>query len=363
MDRPLRYESTRLALQSVLANGSTGCLVSELEPHGPQVFVMLGQVMAAVSSADGPRGLALLSERGLIKGPRLATMRRRAVELDDLVAEVSGQEMAALRLELLKFNVQTFCRIDGPAWFEPMTQITVAGVLVGPLIDIETLIHETPEQTVGSPAHVEQKESFQPSSPPRVDAPSSPTEPVRPPVSSSTSFSQAEMSFFEDQDRDRMRGDGEFTVQQEHLEVVDLGPSPVSSVSTPGIRFANPDLNSDDLVGKITTCNEVLQHVRQGLTARGFSAVSLLQGLIQESDTELSQRLPGLGLDAMGQLAESSVVQILVKYPGSEHRRRIEFGLLDLMERALDLCSEHLDDEQMDEVLRHVAGFHQRIRQ
>ena len=38
MDRPLRYESTRLALQSVLANGSTGCLVSELEPHGPQVF-------------------------------------------------------------------------------------------------------------------------------------------------------------------------------------------------------------------------------------------------------------------------------------------------------------------------------------
>ena len=94
------------------------------------------------------------------------------------------------------------------------------------------------------------------------------------------------MSFFEDQDRDRMRGDGEFTVQQEHLEVVDLGPSPVSSVSTPGIRFANPDLNSDDLVGKITTCNEVLQHVRQGLTARGFSAVSLLQGLIQESDTD-----------------------------------------------------------------------------
>ena len=295
----------------------------------------------------------------MIKGPRLATMRRRAVELDDLVAEVSGQEMAALRLELLKFNVQTFCRIDGPAWFEPMTQITGAGVLVGPLIDIETLIHETPEQTVGRPAHVEQKESLEPSSPPRVDAPSSPTEPVRPPVSSSTSFSQAEMSFFEDQDRDRCEEMG----VHRPARAFEAGLGTFSCpLLPPGIRFANPDPNRMTWLEN-HHINEVLQHVRQGLTARGLSAVSLLQGLIQESDTELSQRLPGLGLDAMGQLAESSVVQILVKYPGSEHRRRIEFGLLDLMERALDLCSEHLDDEQMDEVLRHVAGFHQRIRQ
>ena len=44
-------------------------------------------------------------------------------------------------------------------------------------------------------------------------------QPVQSRMTSSASFSQAELSF-EDQDRQRMRGDGEFTVQQEHLEVV-----------------------------------------------------------------------------------------------------------------------------------------------
>ena len=58
----------------------------------------------------------------------------------------------------------------------------------------------------------------------------------------------------------------------------------------------------------------------------------------------------------------SSLEQALANRPSSEHRRRIEFGLLDLMERALDLCAEYLDDEGMDEVLNRVSGFHQRIQ-
>ena len=160
-----------------------------------------------------------------------------------------------------------------------------------------------------------------------------------------------------------MRGDGEFTVRQEHLEVVDLGPSVSSPVSSRGIRFANPDLDPDQLTTKIAVCNQVLDHVAQALMAQGIVAKPLLQALMHEPDTELQKRLPGVELDFQGHLTESSVEQALANRPSSEHRRRIEFGLLDLMERALDLCSEYLDDERLDQVLSHVSGFHQRIRQ
>ena len=84
----------------------------------------------------------MLSEQGLIAGPRLDALRQQILELDDLVAEVSGQKMAALRLELLQSNLKAFCRIEGPAWFEPMAHIIGTGVLVGPLVDVEAWINE-----------------------------------------------------------------------------------------------------------------------------------------------------------------------------------------------------------------------------
>ena len=114
---------------------------------------------------------------------------------------------------------------------------------------------------------------------------------------------------------------------------------------------------------KIAICNQVLDHVRQALTVRGIVAMPLIQALILEPDTDLRQRLPGVELDVRGHVMPSSLDQALANRPSSEHRRRIEFGLLDLMERALDLCAEYLDDEGMDEVLNRVSGFHQRIQQ
>ena len=151
-------------------------------------------------------------------------------------------------------------------------------------------------------------------------------------------------------------------VEEDHLEVVDLGPSPARPRTERGIRFASPDFSPDQVEAKIAVCNQVLAIVRQALTSRGLVALPLLQGLLQEVDTELLERLPGLRLDVKAQILPETVFASLGHRPNSEHRRRVEFGLLDLMERALDLCTEHLDEQGMDHLLSRVSGFHQRIR-
>ena len=345
MDEPTRYPSTALGLDDMLASGRTGCLVSESRPRGPRVYTMLGQVMAVVSQADGERGLSRLVEQGRVEQARAGALRRAMAAREDglelLAAEVSGSEMARLRQELLQANLADFCRLPGPAWFEPMTQLFVPGM--------------TPGSELGSAPRRAQTR------------PPSPVEPPTPVRASEPSISESlasTLSAFEDHDRLRSGGGGEFTVDDALLEVVDLGPEPEPVPrAASGIRFAPAEFSAEQLSHKVGVCNQVLQTVLRALEHDGHEGQPLLREVAGESDTEFQSRLRGVRLDARGLLSLDSLHECLAMRPSSEHRRMVEHGLLDLMERALDLCAEQLSEPQMDEVLESVSGFHQRLKQ
>ena len=51
----------------------------------------------------------------------------------------------------------------------------------------------------------------------------------------------------------------------------------------------------------------------------------------------------------------------LRKRPASEHRRLLNRGLQDVIERSLSVASEELNDVQLDAFLEHIVGYQQRL--
>jgi hypothetical protein len=293
--------------------------------------------------------------------------------MDLLASEVSAVELSDLREELLKENLAVFLGLPGPAWFEPMTQLFVSNLQVHH--DTGTLLSQARQlQTVREPPSPRQPEPPSPRQPeppsPRQPEPPSPRqevvfEPVPAPPSERPSSSREvldAMSAFVDHDRDRSGGQGEFTVCSEHLDVVDLGPTANLESGHDGLRFMNPGLAPAQVVEKLQVCNEVLQAVQSALDGAGVRALPKLQLLVDEDETDFVDNLGGMALDIRGQLSLESLQHALSLRAPSEHRRIVEHGLLDLMERALDLAADQLDDEGIDRVLEEVAGFSHRIR-
>ena len=346
MNEPIRYSSSQRAIGDLLTTGRTGCLVSEAKPQGPRVYTLLGQIVAVVAEGDGDRWVELLLQAGRINRNRAHELRRALRmghdSMDLLASEVSSEDFLGTGGELIKENLIAFLRLPGPAWFEPMNQLFVSHLQVhhdtGRLLTeaIQFSQHELPSP---APAH----------EPPPV-------------LEREESRVRSEgLHAFEDHDRNRVEGQGEFTVQPEHLDVVDLGPSQLPSADTPETRFSTPGLDPERVLAKVEVCNQVLRAARDGLKSVGIRALPRIQALIEEPDTDFSECLSPATLDVRGELSVKSIQMALYMRPTREHRRVLEKGLLDLMERVLDLCAEHLDESLLDRLLYEVAGFRQRL--
>ena len=62
-----------------------------------------------------------------------------------------------------------------------------------------------------------------------------------------------------------------------------------------------------------------------------------------------------------GRLSVDTVMKNLRKRPASEHRRLLNRGMQDVIERALSVASEELDDAELETMLEAVAGYQQRL--
>jgi hypothetical protein len=51
----------------------------------------------------------------------------------------------------------------------------------------------------------------------------------------------------------------------------------------------------------------------------------------------------------------------LGKRPHAEHRRLVNRGVRDLIDRALSSTFEELGDEAVEEVMEHIAGYEKRL--
>ena len=158
--------------------------------------------------------------------------------------------------------------------------------------------------------------------------------------------------------RDRSGGQGAFTVEKEHLDIVDLSPSSTREASTKEVRFAPSSISSEQVEAKLAVANGVLREVIEALSDIGIRALPRIQSLLNEE----VYGLDSLRLDPRGGVSIESVQHSLALRSPTEHRSLLEKSLVMLTEGALNVGAEHLDDDQMDRLLERTAGFHQRLR-
>lgn len=201
-----------------------------------------------------------------------------------------------------------------------------------------------------------------------------------------------ELAFFSDQDEVRGRGEGQFTTERELLDVVDLSAEgmaafkramdlPVDSMSEDGdiiamaeateedarhavaLNFSGPQLDEDDVRRKIRVVNDVLAEVVRTIdeqNGRGSGRVGL-QLLVDGPPTRFGVLFRGVKVDEDGRMDTARLIRNLRKRPPTEHRRLLNDGLMDLIQRCLSTSLEELDEERLDHMLERIAGYQQRL--
>jgi len=230
------------------------------------------------------------------------------------------------------------------------------------------------------------------------------------------SVEDLDLRFFGDNQQQHGRGDGNFSVSQELLDVVDLSAidftdelildannetntehtndvpiavnedpshtkeadasehielsletateSQPTTVPSPGSGFGAPTLTSDEIKERVQLCNEVLEKLSSAIDQESGtgSGPSCVQLLVDGAPSDTQTLFRGVSIDPSGRYDETMVIQNLMKHPPPEQRRILAKGLVDLIERSLSLSVEELPDPAVDGFLADIAGYQQRLR-
>lgn len=203
-----------------------------------------------------------------------------------------------------------------------------------------------------------------------------------------------ELAAFQDYDHERVGG--EFVTALEHLERVEIvtlepdrvrpavkapppEPPPEENIlvemedaenatrselaSAVSLNFAGPKLGDEDARRKIEVMNEVFATMVTALDqvrgpGRGQSRVQLL---LEGTPGAFATLFKGVEADQAGRVNIDTVMKNLRKRPASEHRRLLNRGVADVIERSLSVASEELDEPGLEAFLEHIAGYQQRL--
>ncbi|MDG1479763.1 MAG: hypothetical protein P8R54_09230 [Myxococcota bacterium] len=197
-----------------------------------------------------------------------------------------------------------------------------------------------------------------------------------------------EMAMFEDYDVRRGDGKGQFSVERTLLDRVDLGRPLVESkppiddtddgllemgdtsdmtegerASAFSLSFGPPPLRLIEQRHKVSVCNDVLTELSQSIdVAKGpGSGRACVQLLIDGTPHQFAVLFMNVESDSSGGLDPNRILKNLNRRPESEHRRLLNMGLLNLIERALSSGMEELEDDAIDQMLQRVAGYQMRL--
>ncbi|GDX81973.1 hypothetical protein LBMAG42_37840 [Deltaproteobacteria bacterium] len=203
-----------------------------------------------------------------------------------------------------------------------------------------------------------------------------------------------ELAAFQDYDHERVGG--EFVTALEHLDRVEIvtlepervrlgvkapppEPPPEENIlvemedaenatrselaSAVSLNFAGPKLGDEDARRKVEVMNEVFATMVSALDkvrgpGRGQSRVQLL---LEGTPGAFATLFKGVEADPTGRVNTETVMKNLRKRPASEHRRLLNRGVADVIERSLSVASEELDEPGLEAFLEHIAGYQQRL--
>lgn len=415
-----------------LEAGWTGRISARL-PAGRSVdvYLMLGEILAAHASDDREHFLRLLQNRGAVEDARIEALRKSnptsnsiteelfALVPEDAVIEILFERFRENLLQCLHFTTDPELEDldlvlvdnlqvghDSHALVEELGQDTASTAVLrnqptlvlahgsGPATDSR---HRTLTALCRAPMPIEELLARSPWEGTRTLAlvaellasrgliapgavPARPPTPVELPD---------EMAAFQDYDRDREGG--EFSSSGADLERVEVVSAPAPAVpplaATPtvletplemgdaenatraelaaavSLNFAGPKMGEDETRRKLDVVNEVFVALVTALDAvhghgRGQSRVQLL---LEATPGAFAALFKAVEADRSGRVQVETVLKNLRKRPASEHRRLLNRGLQDVIERSLSVASEELSDVQLDAFLEHIVGYQQRL--
>jgi hypothetical protein len=192
---------------------------------------------------------------------------------------------------------------------------------------------------------------------------------------------EEELAMFADHDTIRGAGQsGHFSKTQAELsdDRIDLTgmraldeaiDEPIAALEAPegtkGMRmnFGGPKLANDDAMRKIDVANQVLRSLSRGFDSQDGPGAgpAQVQLLLDGAPTEFSILFVNAQTDSQGAAPAKLIIANLRRRPPTEHRRLLNRGLADLIERAMNLGAETLDDETVDTFLEECVGYRSRL--
>ncbi len=170
---------------------------------------------------------------------------------------------------------------------------------------------------------------------------------------------ESPMAAFMDRERQsRAAGKGSFRGDRER---VDLSQTPDGR--SPGLRRAAPTLSSTDIVSRIGVCNEVLSAMvdawdKQYGPGEGRRTAQLL---VDGAPMDHAALFRSAMVDARGRMGAASILKNIERRPASERRDLVTKGLSGLIDRVLSRCAEGLDEDRLEQMLKQVAGYRERL--
>jgi len=143
-------------------------------------------------------------------------------------------------------------------------------------------------------------------------------------------------------------------------EGAELGSGPVARVQ---MNFTGPRLTNQEALRKLEVVNNVLSELCRAFDAMSGSGSgqAQVQLLVDGSPAGFSLLFYQVEARRDGTVNPNAILHNLRRRPAAEHRRLLNSGLLDLIERALSSAAEALDDDDLDGVLEAIAGYQQAI--
>ncbi|MCO4744066.1 MAG: hypothetical protein KC912_04710 [Proteobacteria bacterium] len=164
------------------------------------------------------------------------------------------------------------------------------------------------------------------------------------------------------------RGAGNFVTESHNLDKVSLGGDDDEDMEfeadeVPAQSFGAPRLSEADAQHKVEVLNEILQVIAeeydkdQGPGA-GRAAIQLL---VDGSPLQFAALFKDVTANAKGAIPHFEVLRNLYSRPPTEHRRLLQQGVLNLIDRSMSIAADDLPDDGLDHVLETSAGFRQRL--
>ncbi len=205
------------------------------------------------------------------------------------------------------------------------------------------------------------------------------------------SVEDGEMAMFEDHDRIRGGGMGQFTLDRKLLDKVEIGaPDPSTRASpyqglpeeesiiemgeasaeeeanagTVALAFSAPKLQISRVQQKIAVGREVGEVVARYLNQYVGPGVgqTTIQLLVDSAATTRARLFHEVTVNEAGQFDEERVLANLRRRPDSEQRILLDQGIQDFIERALSTADSELPEEVLYSLLEEIAGYQQRLR-